>query len=84
MNRIGHTSPLELCPYEEPLPVAARPSPFSVAHRARRAVWGAVWLLLFRPSPKVFHGWRRFLLRVFGARIGHGARPYPGARVWAP
>src|SRR5207245_1084102 len=29
-------------------------------------------------------GWRRFLLRCFGARVGAGARPYPRARVWAP
>jgi putative colanic acid biosynthesis acetyltransferase WcaF len=35
-------------------------------------------------SPKVFHGWRRFLLRLFGARIGKGAHPYPSAKIWAP
>lgn len=30
------------------------------------------------------HGWRRFLLRVFGARIGRNTKPYPTMRVWAP
>lgn len=30
------------------------------------------------------HGWRRFLLRSFGARVETGAHPYPSARVWAP
>jgi putative colanic acid biosynthesis acetyltransferase WcaF len=30
------------------------------------------------------HGWRRFLLRCFGARIGRGAMPYPTAVIWAP
>lgn len=49
-----------------------------------RAVWGTVWFLLFRPSPRPCHGWRRFLLRCFGARVGAGAHPYPGVRVWAP
>ena len=52
--------------------------------RARRALWGIVYSLLFRPSPRTFHGWRRFLLRAFGARIGKGAHPYPLARIWAP
>jgi putative colanic acid biosynthesis acetyltransferase WcaF len=42
------------------------------------------WLLLYRPSPRRFHAWRRFLLRLFGARVGPGAHPYPAARVWAP
>ena len=49
-----------------------------------RAVWNVVWLVLYRPSPSPFHGWRRFLLRCFGARVGAGAHPYPSARVWAP
>ncbi len=49
-----------------------------------RALWGAVWLLLYRPSPRPLHGWRRLLLRCFGARVGRGAHPYPAARVWAP
>lgn len=49
-----------------------------------RAVWGAVWVLLFRPSPRPFHGWRRVLLRCFGARIGRNVHVYPSAWVWAP
>jgi putative colanic acid biosynthesis acetyltransferase WcaF len=39
---------------------------------------------LYRFSPTVLHGWRRLLLRAFGARIAVGARPYPRARIWAP
>ena len=61
-----------------------RPSPHSVANRVARVVWATVWLLLYRPSPRPFHGWRRFLLRVFGARIGPGAHPYPSVKIWAP
>ena len=52
--------------------------------RARRFVWNAVWLFLYRPSPRTFHAWRRVLLRAFGATIGPGAVPYSGARIWAP
>ena len=61
-----------------------RPSPHGFANRAARLVWGAAWWLLFRPSPRPFYGWRRFLLRLFGARIARGARPFPSTRIWAP
>lgn len=47
-------------------------------------MWGLVWLLAYRPSPRSFHGWRRFLLRLFGAKVGKGAHPYPSAKIWAP
>lgn len=49
-----------------------------------RALWGGVQATVFRLSPSFLHGWRRFLLRVFGARIGRGVHVYPSARVWAP
>lgn len=53
-------------------------------NKAARGIWGLVELVLYRPSPRLAHGWRRMLLRLFGAKIGAGARPYPGARIWAP
>lgn len=49
-----------------------------------RAIWNLAWALLFRPSPRPFHAWRRFLLRLFGARIGRGCHIYPQAMIWAP
>ena len=49
-----------------------------------RALWRVVYVLLFRPSPALLHGWRRFLLRRFGAMVGSGAHPYPRCRVFAP
>jgi putative colanic acid biosynthesis acetyltransferase WcaF len=52
--------------------------------KLRRGVWTAAWLLLYRPSPVLFHAWRCGLLRLFGAKVGRGARPYPSARIWAP
>ncbi len=57
---------------------------FSFKDRARRAVWKACWLLLYRPSPRPLHGWRSMLLRIFGARMGPKCHFYPASRVWAP
>lgn len=59
-------------------------SEHSVGNRAARAVWGVVRILLFRPTPRPLHAWRRLLLRCFGARIGRGVRVYASAKVWAP
>jgi putative colanic acid biosynthesis acetyltransferase WcaF len=60
------------------------PSPHSRANQLLRILWRTVWLLAYRPSPKVFHGWRRFLLRMFGAKIANNAHPHPSVKVWAP
>jgi putative colanic acid biosynthesis acetyltransferase WcaF len=54
------------------------------ADKLRRLLWTVAWSLLYRPSPVPLHGWRRFLLRLFGASIGPGAHPYPSVRIWAP
>lgn len=61
-----------------------RQPPLSWRNKAARGVWSVVWVLLYRPSPRLLPGWRRFLLRCFGARIGKGARPYPRAVIWSP
>lgn len=61
-----------------------QPACISTGNRLGRMAWGLTYALLYRPSPVLFHGWRRFLLRCFGASIGPGAHPYPTARVWAP
>lgn len=49
-----------------------------------RLLWGAAWVLLFRPSPRPLHGWRNLLLRLFGAKLDRTARVYPRCRIWAP
>ena len=59
-------------------------SPFTLGNKVVRVVWGAVWLLLFRPSPRPCHAWRRFLLRAFGAKIGKGVHLYPSCRITMP
>jgi len=60
------------------------PAAISAANRALRLAWALAWYLLYRPSPTPLFGWRRLLLRCFGARIDRTAKPYPGARIWAP
>lgn len=60
------------------------PSPRTRTNRLMRILWRTVWLLAYRPSPNVFHAWRRFLLRMFGATIAKDAYPYPSVKIWAP
>ncbi|HXJ71427.1 MAG TPA: putative colanic acid biosynthesis acetyltransferase [Candidatus Dormibacteraeota bacterium] len=59
-------------------------SAHSWRNKVARQLWSVVWLFLFRPTPKWLHGWRRFLLRSFGAKIGRGTFPFPSAKIWAP
>jgi putative colanic acid biosynthesis acetyltransferase WcaF len=63
--------------------LAERPPP-SFRNKMARALWGVVWLFLYRPSPRPANIWRRTLLRLFGAKIGPRAAIYPSARIWAP
>jgi putative colanic acid biosynthesis acetyltransferase WcaF len=60
------------------------PSPHPISNKVGRALWAIVWTVLFRPSPKPLHCWRRFLLRLFKAKIGRHAHPYPSSKIWAP
>jgi putative colanic acid biosynthesis acetyltransferase WcaF len=47
-------------------------------------LWWLVDSLLFRTSPQILYPWRRFLLRIFGARIGEGVLVRPTARITYP
>lgn len=57
---------------------------YPLRHRLLRFVWGGVWGLLGATSPTPFFGWRRFLLRLFGAQIAASAKVYPSVRIWYP
>lgn len=48
-----------------------------------RVLWGIAWPLA-RLAPRPFWGWRRMVLRLFGARVGHGVHVYPSARITMP
>jgi len=62
----------------------AREPSFSLKNRLARALWGVVWMLLVRPSPRPLHRWRAMILRLFGARLGRNVHVYPAVRIWAP
>lgn len=57
----------------------------SLKNKLGRLIWNICYWILFRPFPsKLFSGWRCFLLRMFGAKIGKNNSVYPSAKVWAP
>ena len=57
----------------------------SLKSKIMRMLWDIVWLFLFRPTPRwCLNGWRSFLLRVFGAQIGSGARIQGSVKIWQP
>jgi len=56
----------------------------SLGNRLARGLWAVVQITLFRLSPVPLFGWRRLLLRAFGARLHPTAKVYPSTRVWAP
>ncbi len=47
-------------------------------------LWWIVEGLLFRTSPQFMYGWRRFLLRLFGAHIGNKVIIRPSVRTQFP
>lgn len=57
----------------------------SIKNKLARLIWGVVWLFLFRPfGTTIFNGWRIFLLRTFGAKIGKGCKINASVKFWAP
>lgn len=57
---------------------------FALRSRILRIVWALCWILLARFTPPPLHSWRRLILRVFGAKVGRGARVYGSSRIWWP
>lgn len=56
---------------------------YGLRAQAARVLWGLAWPL-FALSPRPLWGWRRMLLRAFGARIGAEVHIYPTARITMP
>jgi putative colanic acid biosynthesis acetyltransferase WcaF len=56
--------------------------------RGRSAIFVQLWwivdCLFFKPSPQILYGWRRFLLRSFGARIGKNVILRPSVKITYP
>lgn len=57
---------------------------FSLKNRIARAAWSVVYIVLIKYSPKSFHLWRVFWLRIFGAKVGNHVHVYPKVQIWAP
>lgn len=54
-------------------------------HQIIRLLWGILWGLLARPLPRSLGlGWKRSLLRLFGAKIHPTAVVYSSAKIYFP
>lgn len=57
----------------------------SLGNKLGRGLWNIAYWLLFRPFPSaMLMPWRRFVLRIFGAKMGKGTHVYCTAKIWAP
>jgi putative colanic acid biosynthesis acetyltransferase WcaF len=59
-------------------------SPWTFREKVRRAIWMLVGKPLFRASFHNWYGWRNWLLRRFGARIGNEVRIRPSVNIEIP
>lgn len=66
------------------LDISNKPSPYSTKDKIRRVLWGIVYQLLFRPSPRPCKRWRAMLLNLFGAKVSLKARVCPKAEITMP
>lgn len=57
---------------------------WSIAELTARVLWELLSLPIFAWSPRIFWGWRRGVLRLFGAKIGEGANIHPSVRIAIP
>jgi len=58
--------------------------PYRKREYAKRIFWNIVQATLFRCSPSRAYGWRRSLLRMFGARIGTHSGIRAGVKIFHP
>ena len=78
MNR---DDPLRSLPIDHASNHAARK--YTPVEQLRRIAWSfGRWLIVLSPRP--FFGWRRLVLRLFGARIGAHVNIYPTAHLYMP
>lgn len=60
------------------------PAGFRGRSAFRTQLWWLVQAALFHPSPQIAYGFRRWLLRCFGARVGKGVIIRPSATITYP
>jgi putative colanic acid biosynthesis acetyltransferase WcaF len=59
-------------------------TPFSLTIKVKIRLWQVIQNTLFRWSPSPLRGFRRFLLRCFGANVASTASIHPQARIDCP
>lgn len=60
-------------------------TPYSIWNKGKRLLWSITWTLLARPFPrKTFSFWKRYLLRLFGAKVSSKAVVYSTAKIFMP
>ena len=74
--RVGHPVQ-DLAAFRVPAHFRGRPAWFV-------QLWWAVHATLFRLSPQVLFGWRRFLVRLFGGTVGKGVLLRPTVNITYP
>lgn len=57
---------------------------WSGSELAARGLWELLRAPLFAWTPRPLWGWRRFVLRMFGARVGREVHIYPSVRIAVP
>lgn len=55
-------------------------------NKCMRFIWNFVYILLFKSTPRgnLFNPWRKFLLVMFGSKIGKYSKISPSCKIWAP
>jgi putative colanic acid biosynthesis acetyltransferase WcaF len=61
-----------------------QPYPYTRREYAARFMWRLVQATLFRMSPPRAWGWRRWLLRLFGAKMADTASVRPNTKIFHP
>lgn len=70
---------------EKQRPLPKYSTHFSIRNKIYRLIWSIIRFILFRPfGTMLFNGWRKFLLRLFGAKIGSNSIIYSSANIWMP
>ena len=59
-------------------------SPYTLRDKFKMSLWWFVEALFFKPSLHKMNGWRCFLLRLFGAKIGANTFIQASAKIWFP
>ncbi len=57
---------------------------YTPLHYIRKFLWQIIYWTLFRFSHRLMYGWRNFLLRLMGAKVGKSVRIFPSVAITYP